>query len=146
MSSDSIYNIDLRYLLAHDYRQIFNTCHALVGVKFVDHSDVVGASPAGAAPTPSTFSTQHMAQWIGQRQLQDEKETFKFGDLERLTWLTWLVGEVAGPTEMQWWIFKIMLLGSRNTAGLSTDVVASVYTADGIDGIGTILNSVLSDG
>ena len=31
--------------------------HTLVGNKIVDHSDVVGASPAGAAPTPSSFST-----------------------------------------------------------------------------------------
>ena len=28
-----------------------------VGIKIVDHSDVVGASPAGAAPTTSSFST-----------------------------------------------------------------------------------------
>ena len=38
----------------------------------VDHSDVVGASPVGAAPTTSSFSTEHMDQCIGQRQLQDE--------------------------------------------------------------------------
>ena len=57
MSSNSIYSIDLRYLLAHAYSQIFNTCRALEGVKFVDHSDVVGASPVGAVPTPSSFST-----------------------------------------------------------------------------------------
>ena len=30
---------------------------ALVGNKIVDHSDVVGASPVGAAPTTSSFST-----------------------------------------------------------------------------------------
>ena len=29
----------------------------LVGNKIVDHSDVVGASPVGAAPTTSLFST-----------------------------------------------------------------------------------------
>ena len=29
----------------------------LVGNKFVDHSDVVGASPVGAAPTTSLFLT-----------------------------------------------------------------------------------------
>ena len=27
----------------------------------VDHSDVVGASPVGTAPTTSSFSTWHMA-------------------------------------------------------------------------------------
>ena len=31
--------------------------HTLVGNKIVAHSDVVGASPVGAAPTPSSFST-----------------------------------------------------------------------------------------
>ena len=38
------------------YRQISNISHALVGIKIVDHSDVVGASPIGAAPTTSSFS------------------------------------------------------------------------------------------
>ena len=33
----------------------------LVGNKIVDHSDVVGASPVGAAPTTSSFSTEHVA-------------------------------------------------------------------------------------
>ena len=33
----------------------------LVGNKIVDISDVVGASPVGAAPTTSLFSTQHLA-------------------------------------------------------------------------------------
>ena len=35
--------------------------HTLVGNKIVDRSDVVGASPVGAAPTTSSFSTEHMA-------------------------------------------------------------------------------------
>ena len=39
------------------YRQISNISHALVGNKIVDYSDVVGASPVGAAPTTSSFST-----------------------------------------------------------------------------------------
>ena len=39
------------------YRQTSNVMHTLVGNKIVDHSDVVGASPVGAAPTISSFST-----------------------------------------------------------------------------------------
>ena len=39
------------------YRQVSNISRALVGNKIVDHSDVVGASPVGAAPTTSSFST-----------------------------------------------------------------------------------------
>ena len=40
-----------------DYRKVFNISGTLVGNKIVDHSDVVGASPVGAAPTTSSFST-----------------------------------------------------------------------------------------
>ena len=39
------------------YRQTSNTSSTLVGNKIIDHSDVVGASPVGAAPTTSSFST-----------------------------------------------------------------------------------------
>ena len=39
------------------YRQTSNISCTLVGNKIVDHSDVVGASPIGAAPTTSLFST-----------------------------------------------------------------------------------------
>ena len=64
------------------------TCHqtsyirgTFVGNKIVDHSDVVGASPAGAAPT--TYSRLNTClQWIWQRQLQDETRiipVFGFG-------------------------------------------------------------------
>ena len=37
--------------------QTSNIIHTLIGNKIVDHSDVVGASPVGAAPTTSSFST-----------------------------------------------------------------------------------------
>ena len=39
------------------YRQVSNIRRTLVGNKIVDHLDVVGASPVGAAPTTSSFST-----------------------------------------------------------------------------------------
>ena len=39
------------------YRKTSNIRHTLVGNKIVDHSDVVGALPVGAAPTTSSFST-----------------------------------------------------------------------------------------
>ena len=39
------------------YRQVSNIRRTLAGNEFVDHSDVVGASPVGAAPTTSSFST-----------------------------------------------------------------------------------------
>ena len=39
------------------YRKTSNIRRTLVGNKIVDHCDVVGASPVGAAPTTSSFST-----------------------------------------------------------------------------------------
>ena len=39
------------------YRQVSNIRRTLVDNKIVDHSDVVGASPVGVAPTTSSFST-----------------------------------------------------------------------------------------
>ena len=41
----------------YHYRKTSNTRCTLVGDKIVDHSDIVGASPVGAAPTTSSFST-----------------------------------------------------------------------------------------
>ena len=41
----------------HYYLKVSNIRRTLVGNKIVDHSDVVGASPVGAAPTTSSFST-----------------------------------------------------------------------------------------
>ena len=43
------------------YRQTSNISHILVGSDIVDHPDVVGASPVGAAPTSSSFLTYHLA-------------------------------------------------------------------------------------
>ena len=39
------------------YRKTSNISRILVGSTIVDNSDVVGASPVGAAPTTSSFST-----------------------------------------------------------------------------------------
>ena len=39
------------------YRKTSNISRTLVGNKIVDNSDVIGASPIGAAPTTSSFST-----------------------------------------------------------------------------------------
>ena len=38
-------------------RPTSNVSCNLVTIKIVDHSDVVGASPVGATPTTSSFST-----------------------------------------------------------------------------------------
>ena len=44
-------------ILNYDYRKSSNIRRTFVGNKIVDQSDVVGASPVGAAPTTSSFST-----------------------------------------------------------------------------------------
>ena len=43
------------------YRKISNIRRTLLENKIVDHSDEVGASPVGAAPTTSSFSTWFLA-------------------------------------------------------------------------------------
>ena len=43
------------------YRQVYNIRRTWVGNEIVDHSDEVGASPVGAAPTTYSFSTEHLA-------------------------------------------------------------------------------------
>ena len=45
------------YELMIAYRKTSNISRTLVGNKIIDNSDVVGASPIGAAPTTSSFST-----------------------------------------------------------------------------------------
>ena len=48
----------MRYVIkSSDYRKTSNLSRTLVGNKIVDHSDEVRASPVGAAPTTSSFST-----------------------------------------------------------------------------------------
>ena len=49
----------MRYVtpVCSEYRKTSNISRILVGNKIVDNSDVVGASPVGAAPTTSSFST-----------------------------------------------------------------------------------------
>ena len=54
------------------YRKTSNIRCTLPDNKIVDHSDVVGASPVGAAPTTSSFSTKYLASMDWTNQLQDE--------------------------------------------------------------------------
>ena len=58
------------------YHQVSNISRTLVGNTIVDHSDVVGASPVGAAPTTSSFSTWRLASldWEKTTARQDEKD------------------------------------------------------------------------
>ena len=44
-----------------NYRQTSNISRVLMGNNIFDHSDILGASPVGAASTTSSLSTLHMA-------------------------------------------------------------------------------------
>ena len=55
-----------------DYRNTSYISRTLVGNKIVDNSDVVGASPVGAAPNTSSFPTYNLLQWIERWQLQED--------------------------------------------------------------------------
>ena len=50
-----MYDLPVKQL--YTYRQVSNISRTLVGNYIVDHWDVVGAAPVGAAPTTSSFST-----------------------------------------------------------------------------------------
>ena len=62
-------------IITINYRQTSNIKRTLVGNEIVNHSDVIGASPLGAAPTTYSFSTQHMARmdWAKTIVGRDEK-------------------------------------------------------------------------
>ena len=49
--------MEIQFYGNHIYRQVSNIRRTFVGNKIVDNSDVVGASPVGAAPTTSSLST-----------------------------------------------------------------------------------------
>ena len=57
------------------YRQISNRRRTLVENDIIDHSDVVGASPVGAAPTPPSLWARHLCSmdWAKTTVRRDEK-------------------------------------------------------------------------
>ena len=77
------------------YHQISNISHTL-GDEIVCHSDVIGASPVGTAPTTSSQLNTWL-QWIGQRQLWDETRNNKVSGcgeayIRRLTVFVFMIG------------------------------------------------------
>ena len=59
----------------YNYRKTSHISRTLVDDKIVDHSDVVGALPVGAAPTTSSALTWHLASmdWVKTTTRQDKK-------------------------------------------------------------------------
>ena len=60
----------------YNYRQVSYIRRTLLANKIVDHSDVVAASPVGAAPTTSSFTTKHLASldWAKTTARRDKKQ------------------------------------------------------------------------
>ena len=89
------------------YRQVSNIRRTLVGHLIDDHSDVVVASPVGAAPTTSSFSTQYLAStdWVKTITRWDEKRlSFEFwcvlySRLYGISSVTWGWADLLGATE-----------------------------------------------
>ena len=71
------------------YHETSNISHTL-GIKIVGHSDVVGASPAGAAPTTSSFLDLIFGfSGLGKDNCGTKQATFKFWALVHLTLEVW---------------------------------------------------------
>ena len=58
------------------YRKTSSISRTLVGNNIFDNSDVVGASPVGAAPTTSSFWIEHLASIDWAKQYEYEYEIF----------------------------------------------------------------------
>ena len=68
------------------YREISDISPTLVGNKIIDHSDVVGASLVGAAPTASALIPEWTPGFYRLRKdnCKTRRETFKFWDFVSL--------------------------------------------------------------
>ena len=75
----SLFHTDLTY------HQVSSIRCTWVGNDIVDHSDVVRASPVGAAPPTSSFSTEHLGSiYCAKTTASQVEKHFKFWDLVRL--------------------------------------------------------------
>ena len=97
------------------YRQISNINLTLEGIKLVAHTDKVGASPVGTAPTSSSFSTNHHNR-LGKDSFKMRRETLKFCELAYIRILKvcrycqwYRVSYVAWPTLKHWPWWGIVL-------------------------------------
>ena len=90
------------YCLISSNRKTSNISRTLVGTKIVDQSDVVGASPVGAAPTTSSFSTKHLVpmRWAKTIARQGEKH-LSFGILRDFYMRLYGNHNLEGPSDGQ---------------------------------------------
>ena len=86
------------------YRKTSNISRTLIGNKIIDHSDVVGATPVGAAPTTSSSWHKHMASMDRTKTITRRDE----GYLSVGIWLSYIRGltvvtlvcDYAGPESL----------------------------------------------
>ena len=74
------------------YRQTSNIIRTLIGNTFVDHSDVVGAAPVGAAAPNYIFILDYLTpgfNGLGKDNCKTRRETLKFLDTVRLILEVW---------------------------------------------------------
>ena len=93
------YEFDNQHQVLQMYHKTSNISCILVGIKIVNHSDVVGASSVGAAPTTSSFSTQH----LHKDNCKMRRETFKFCDLVCLILEIWQLMKL---NMYPWWLWR----------------------------------------
>ena len=102
------------------YRQTSNICRILVGNVIVDHWDVVGASPVGAALNTSSFSTGFNG--VGKDNCKTGQDTFKFWDLVGLILEVWQ--QILMPRLT---CFRILVNIERLFGGTSTALLSFVF-------------------
>ena len=84
MFIDQVENSNVRCIYKN-YPKISNINYTLVGNKLVDHSDVVGASPVGTAPTDIfILDLTPGFSGIGRDNCKTRWESFEFCDLVQL--------------------------------------------------------------
>ena len=93
-----------------NYRETSNISRTLIGNKIINHSDVVGASPVGAATTTSPFSTQQLSSMYCTKTTarRDEKH-LSFGSATYIRNLTVLLSSVCVVTQLISFILTLTL-------------------------------------
>ena len=103
----------------YHYRNASNIRCTWSGINIVDHSDVVGASPVGAVPTTSSFSTGFKG--FDKNSRKTVRGSFKCWDLVRLKLETW--GYTSRSLSGKLWCLQHSCVGAT---------IAYLWTSDGL--------------
>ena len=106
-----------------------NISHTLVGNKIVDYSDVVGASPVAAAPTASSFSSQHLASmdWAKTTARWDEKRLSSVSS-QYVIARSWLIREeITYPLIVMIWQHPLIVVIHVSHMSLACIVYGAIF-------------------